>query len=85
MDIAHTTAAERIARVIAGHRLSANADGFSTSAGNAVDGKWRDHLDEAVAILHTLREPDAAMAEVGDVAIWERMMRVAIERAHDSR
>ncbi|HEX8484789.1 hypothetical protein [Sphingomonas sp.] len=81
MDIAHTTAAERIARVIAGHRLSANADGADSSAGTAVDRVWREHLGEAVAILHTLREPDAAMAEVGDAAVWERMVRVAIERA----
>lgn len=81
MDIAHTSAAERIARVIAGHRLSANADGASASAGDAVDGEWRDHLDEAIAILLTLREPDAAMAEAGDAAVWERMVRVAIERA----
>lgn len=81
MDIAHTSAAERIARVIAGHRLSANADGGSASAAQAVDGAWRDHLDEAVAILHTLREPDAAMAEAGDAGVWERMVRVAIERA----
>jgi hypothetical protein len=83
MDIAHTSAAERIARVIAGHRLSSNGDGDSSSAGAAVDGSWRDHLDEAVAILHTLREPDAAMAEAGDAAVWERMVRVAIDRAGD--
>ena len=81
MDIAHTTAAERIARVIAGHRLSANADGANPSAGNAVDSVWRDHLGEAIAILHTLREPDAAMAQAGDAATWERMVRVAIDRA----
>jgi hypothetical protein len=81
MDIAHTTAAERIARVIAGHRLSANGDGSSSSAGGLVDGSWRDHLDEAKAILHTLREPDAAMAQAGDAAVWERMVRAAIAQA----
>ena len=81
MDIAHTTAAERIARVIAAHRLSANADGSSTHAGNAVDGSWRDHLGEAMAVLNTLREPDAAMAATGDLAVWERMIRTAVEQA----
>ena len=83
MDIAHTTAAERIARVIAGHRLSANADGTSTSAGNAVDGSWRDHLGEALAVLNTLREPDTAMAQVGDPAVWERMVSTAIAQAEN--
>ena len=81
MDIAHTTAAERIARVIAGHRLSANADGSRASAGTAVDGSWRDHLGEALAVLNTLREPDAAMAQAGDAAVWERMVSTAIAQA----
>ena len=81
MDIAHTTAVERIARVIAGHRLSANGEGSSASAGGAVNTAWRDHLGEARAILHTLREPDAAMAQAGDPQVWERMVRAAIDEA----
>lgn len=81
MDIAHTTAAERIARVLAGHRLSANADGFTNSAGRHVDDAWRDHLGEALAILNTLREPDRAMAAAGDLAVWARMIDAAIAQA----
>lgn len=81
MDIAHSTAAERIARVLAGHRLSANADGASQHAGDAVDTTWRDHLGEALAILNTLREPDGAMAAAGDLAIWSRMIDTAIAQA----
>lgn len=83
MDIAHTTAAERIARVLAGHRLSANADGSSTSAGDRVDERWRDHLGEALAILNTLREPDKDMATVGDPAVWARMIDTAIIQAEE--
>jgi hypothetical protein len=81
MDIAHTTAAERIARVITAHQLSANADGSSTSAGGYVDERWREHLGEALAILNTLREPDQAMAAAGDPAIWARMIDTAIAQA----
>ena len=81
MDIAHTTAAERIARVLAGQRLSANADGFTPSAGTGVDETWRDHLGEALAVLNTLREPDRAMAAAGDLAIWSRMIDAAIAQA----
>ena len=41
---------ERIARVIAGYRLSANADGFESSAASSVNLDWSRHQDEAVAI-----------------------------------
>jgi hypothetical protein len=40
---------ERIARVITGYRLSANADGAECSAADAVDALWAAHQDEAVA------------------------------------
>ncbi|MBB4617444.1 hypothetical protein [Sphingomonas abaci] len=79
MDVSTTPIAERIARVLAGERLSANAQGQEESAGAHVDAVWRDHLPEALAVLRTLREPDQAMAEAGDVAIWEKMVRAAIE------
>ncbi|MBS0479755.1 MAG: hypothetical protein JSR79_10720 [Proteobacteria bacterium] len=81
MDIANLNAAERIARVLAGQRASANADGDETSASDTVDATWRDHLDDAVALLKTLREPDEAMAQVGDTAVWEKMILAAIEHA----
>ena len=81
MDIATMTAAERIARVLAGQRASANADGDEKSASDTVDATWRDHLDDAVAVLKTLREPDEAMAQAGDPAVWEKMILTAIGQA----
>jgi hypothetical protein len=78
MNISKGGAVERIARVLAGQRLSANADGQSRSAADAVDAAWRDHVHDAVAVLRTLREPDAQMAAAGDPAIWERMVRAAL-------
>jgi len=79
MDVSTTPIAERIARVLAGERLSANAQGEEEAAGAHVDAVWREHLPEALAVLRTLREPDRAMADAGDVAIWEKMVRAAIE------
>lgn len=79
MDISHTPLVERIARVLAGQRLSSNAEGSNPSAGEAVDLAWREHLDDARAVLRTLREPDQAMAAAGDPGMWERMVRAAIE------
>jgi hypothetical protein len=78
MDVSNTPLAERIARVLAGQRLSANAEGSNPSAAAAVDRAWPEHLDDAAAVLRTLREPDRAMADVGDPAVWERMVRTAI-------
>lgn len=79
MDISHTPLVERIARVLAGQRLSSNAEGSNPSASEAVDLAWREHLDDARAVLRTLREPDQAMAAAGDAGMWERMVRAAIE------
>ena len=44
---------------------------------------WHKHVDDALAILHTMREPDPVMAAAGDVEIWERMVEAAlnVERA----
>ena len=78
MDIAHTAVIERIARVLAGQRLSINADGEFGSAARDVDDAWPDHTDDAIAVLRTLRAPDEDMAAVGDVAIWERMIAAAL-------
>lgn len=79
MDVAIQTAAERIARVLAGQRLSINAGGDGASAGEAVDAAWRDHLADAVAVLKTLREPDGAMARAGDSRVWEAMILAALD------
>lgn len=81
MDIATTPAAERIARVLAGQRISANAEGDQESASRQVDNEWRDHLDDALAVLRTLREPSQGMATAGDPAVWERMVLAAIDEA----
>lgn len=77
-DVANTDAIERIARVLAGRQLSANADGADCSAGAVVDASWPSFRDDAVSILKTLREPDAAMARAGDAAIWTRMIEAAL-------
>jgi hypothetical protein len=76
-----TPAVERIARVLAGQRLSANAEGASPSAALDVDVEWEDRVDEAITILKAIREPDRAMADAGDAAIWERMVSMAIDQA----
>ena len=81
MTISTTAAVERIARVLAGQRLSANADGTHASAGEDVNAAWRDYRDDAVAVLRTLREPDETMARAGDPEIWERMVRAALADA----
>jgi hypothetical protein len=78
MTISHSNAVERIARVLAGQRLSANAHGDSRSASTAIDAAWPDYQGDAVAVLRTLREPDAAMAAAGDPDIWQAMVRAAL-------
>ena len=79
MPVSETTITERIARVLAGQRASANADGYLASAGDVVDDSWREHLDDARAVLRTLREPDPAMAAAGDVETWRAMVEAALE------
>lgn len=74
---------ERIARVLAGSELSSNADGDDPHAGPEVDRAWRDHVNEALAVLHTMREPDEAMAAVGDVGMWRDMVEAAIAQRVD--
>lgn len=81
MDVSTTPIAERIARVLAGQRISANAGGDIESAGREVDHAWRDYLPDARAVLRTLREPDQAMAAAGNPMVWERMILAAIDEA----
>ena len=78
MPVSNTSLVERIARVIAGRIVSINADGDDPSAGERVDEIWRDYREDAVSILRTLREPDPAMAEAGDLAVWQRMIEAAL-------
>ena len=81
MPMSETPLAERIARVLAGAALSSNADGSDPSAGDEVDRAWKEHLNQALAVLHTMREPDPFMAEAGDPKIWTRMIDAAIRDA----
>ena len=83
MPVSNLTLVERIARVLAGRELSINAEGDDPSAGPNGDEEWHKHVDNALAILHTMREPDPGMAAAGDVEIWERMVEAAlnVERA----
>ena len=79
VPISNTPIAERIARVIAARILSINAEGGDPSAGDRVDEIWRDHREDALSILRTLREPDPAMAVAGNPEIWEAMVLAALE------
>jgi hypothetical protein len=58
--------------------------GLEAHAGTSVDMEWRDRIPDAVAILRTLREPDAQMAEVGDVDVWRAMVTAAIDGHADA-
>lgn len=75
------SAVERVARVLAGQRYSVNGEGYDPSASGAVDSAWRDHVDDAMAVLRTLREPDTVMADAGDAQVWRTMVEAAIRDA----
>ena len=83
MPVSNLTLVERIARVLAGRELSNNAEGDDPSAGPSVDEEWHNHVDDALAILRTMREPDQVMAAAGDAEVWDRMVEAAlnVERA----
>jgi hypothetical protein len=78
MTVSETKALERVARVLAGQRLSANGEGDGVSVAKEVDTAWFRFLDDAIAVLKTLREPDAEMAAVGDENIWSAMIHAAL-------
>ena len=75
---------ERVARVLAGAAHSSNAEGSDPSAGDKVDLVWPEHVNQAMAVLHTMREPDEAMAAVGDVEMWRNMVEAAIAQRVDT-
>ena len=81
MPMSETPLAERIARVLAGAALSSNAEGSDPSAGGKVDLAWKEHMNQAIAVLHTMREPDHLMAEAGDSETWTRMVEAAMADA----
>src|SRR3546814_18098258 len=65
-DRAMTSPLERVARTLAGHALSRNADGDMASAGAAVDALRAEFNDPARAVLRTRRSPLAATLAGGD-------------------
>lgn len=75
---------ERVARVLAGAAHSSNAEGSDPSAGDKVDLVWPEHVNQALAVLHSMREPDEAMAAVGDSEMWRNMVEAAIAQHVDA-
>ena len=81
MPVSEQPLVERIARVLAGAALSSNAEGSDPSASEKVDLAWREHVNQALAVLHTMREPDSKMASAGDADTWTRNVEAALKRA----
>ena len=81
MPVSEKPLIERVARVLAGAAHSSNAEGSDPSAGEKIDLVWKEHVNQALAVLHTMREPDEKMAAVGDAETWARMVETAIQTA----
>lgn len=81
MPVSEKPLVERVARVLAGAAHSSNAEGSDPSAGEKVDQVWREHVNQALAVLHTMREADERMASVGDPDTWTKMVETAIAEA----
>ena len=81
MPVSQAPLVERIARVLAGAAHSSNAEGSDPSASGTVDKAWPQHVNQALAVLHTMREPDERMAAAGDAETWSRMIETALEEA----
>ncbi|HEY8593164.1 MAG TPA: hypothetical protein VIL42_09930 [Sphingomicrobium sp.] len=78
MPVSEMPLIERVARVLAGAAHSSNAEGSDPSAGEKIDQVWREHVNQALAVLHTMREPDERMAAEGDPETWRRMVEAAL-------
>ena len=78
MPVSEQPLIERVARVLAGAAHSSNAEGSDPSAGDKVDLVWHEHVNQALAVLHTMREPDEDMAAAGDADVWRKMVETAI-------
>jgi hypothetical protein len=83
MPVSEQPLVERIARVLAGAAHSSNAEGSDPSAAKKIDLVWREHVNQALAVLHTMREPDQQMAAAGDAETWRRMAEAAIAAAEE--
>lgn len=78
MAVSEKPLVERIARVLAAAAHSSNAEGSDPSAGEKIDKVWPEHVNQALAVLHTMREPDEDMARAGDPDVWRKMVETAI-------
>ena len=83
MPVSEQPLVERIARVLAAAAHSSNAEGSDPSAGDKIDQVWREHVNQALAVLHTMREPDEDMAAAGDADVWRKMVEAAIAERVD--
>ena len=83
MPVSEKPLVERVARVLAGAAHSSNAEGSDPSAGDKIDLVWREHLNQALAVLHTMREADEEMAAAGDPDVWSKMVEAAIAERVD--
>lgn len=83
MAVSEKPLVERIARVLAGAAHSSNAEGSDPSAGDKIDMVWHEHVNQALAVLHTMREPDEDMAAAGDADVWRKMVETAIDEHVD--
>lgn len=83
MAVSEKPLVERIARVLAGAAHSSNAEGSDPSAGEKIDKVWPEHVNQALAVLHTMREPDEDMAKAGDPDVWRKMVETAIAERVD--
>ena len=78
MAVSEKPLVERVARVLAGAAHSSNAEGSDPSAADKIDHVWHEHVNQALAVLHTMREADEDMAAAGDPDMWRKMVEVAI-------
>ena len=83
MPVSEKPLVERVARVLAGAAHSSNAEGSDPSAGEKIDAVWREHVNQALAVLHTMREADEEMASAGDADVWRKMVEAAIAEKVD--
>jgi hypothetical protein len=83
MAVSEMPLLERVARVLAAAAHSSNAEGSDPSAGKKIDRVWPEHVNQALAVLHTMREPDEGMAAAGDANVWRKMIETAISEQVD--
>jgi hypothetical protein len=74
---------ERIARVLAGAAFSSNAEGSNPSAAEEVDAAWPEHVNQAHAQLHPMREPDEPQPAAGEPVMCRNIDEAAIAQKVD--